>query len=285
MKSVSHIMSEDFVTVDILTSVLKVQNIAVEKGINYFPVVEDNKLIGVTTYKNLITTHPNRIIADAMSTNIVSISSDSSIWEAKEKLNQSKSEVLFVLKDGKLLGVVNKTILFMELGKHVDPLTGLYKSDYIYYNGAELISNNIEVSVVFIDVDKFGHIDKKYGHIKGDIVLKEISSLLEKNLPEETYLCRFGGDEFVILTSYLQDRCIILTKKLLSTVASHSFIDDIKITASAGISGGKRNKIRNCNAIDTVTNLINLASLASAKAKKDKSGLAVFEEVSITETA
>ena len=54
--------------------------------------------------------------------------------------------------------------------------------------------------MVFIDVNKFKHINDNYGHQEGDIVLMQISRLL-KNVADtfNCFLCRYGGDEFILI--------------------------------------------------------------------------------------
>jgi diguanylate cyclase (GGDEF)-like protein len=53
--------------------------------------------------------------------------------------------------------------------------------------------------LLFIDIDKFKEINDNFGHQKGDEVLKKVAEILRTNLRKEDLVCRFGGDEFVIL--------------------------------------------------------------------------------------
>lgn len=286
LKLVSDIMLKEFVTVNALDGVQKVQKLVLENGVEYFPVFENNELLGVLTYKDLLRTHPNRIVADAMSTNFVSTSSNTSLWEVKEIFEKYNIDVLLVIDKEILTGLVTKTLLYMELGKHIDLLTGLYRSDYIYYNAIKLIEKGNEISVIFLDVNNFGHIDKEYGHTQGDAILKEIAMLLKNYMPSDTFLCRFGGDEFVVLTPYRNDGCVALAKHLLNIISCHKFCNDISVSIAAGIAGGKRNNKRPQNALSAIINLINLASLASTKAKTEGNGqLYVADSFEISEIA
>lgn len=285
IKSVSDIMLKEFLTVDALDGVQKVQNLLLESGVDCFPVFGDNQLTGVLTYKDLIRAHPNRIVADAMSIDFMSISSSTPLWKAKEKLEKYKVDILFVVDNGELRGLVSKTLLYTELGKHTDLLTELYRSDYIYYNAIELIEKGNEISIIFLDINNFGYIDKEYGHTQGDAVLKEIAMLLKNNIPDDTFICRFGGDEFVVLTPYHLDECVALANNLLNIIFSHNFCNEISVSAAAGVAGGRRNNKRLQNPYAVIVNLINLASLASTKAKKDNCQLSIADSFEISEIA
>lgn len=282
IRYVSDIMIKEIITINALDSLYKAKNIMMEKDTDCLPVMDNNELVGILTWKDVLRSHPNRIVADAMTNSFISITSNTSIWKAKDIFEKNKAERLLVIDDGEFAGLVTKSCIYVELAKYTDFLIDLYKSDYIYHIAANLIASGMEISVIFIEVEIFGDIDKKYGRVKGDIILKELGKLLNNRIPSDTFLCRFGGDEFVILTPYKLDKCKILAENLLKTIASHSFPDGKSVTVSAGIAGGRRNDIRECNALDTISNLINLASLASTHAKKEKLHLAIAEGFSIS---
>ncbi len=277
IRNVSEIMMKNFKYMDLLEGVRTAQDLVINNGIDFFPVVENDNLIGILTYKHLIGVHSNRIIADAMSSIIISIPSSTPIWQAKEILDNKNTDVLLVIDDKELLGIISQNQLYRELGKHIDLLTGLYKSDYIYYYVRKLISNQKNAAIIFIDINEFGYIDKKYGHIQGDIILKEIASLLKNNTPSDSYLCRFGGDEFVVLVPYFIDDSISFTEDLLDKISKFVFSNDIRINASAGIASA--NSAGDCDLDSVVYELINNASLASTIAKEKKCSLYIADSI------
>ena len=59
------------------------------------------------------------------------------------------------------------------------------------------------ISIVFCDLDNFKPINDTYGHHVGDEVLKIVANKLKETLRKEDTICRFGGDEFVILIEEL----------------------------------------------------------------------------------
>ncbi|SHJ80245.1 diguanylate cyclase (GGDEF) domain-containing protein [Geosporobacter subterraneus DSM 17957] len=282
---VFEISLENFINVHPEDGVLKIKNIGKNNGnLSCFLVMENSKLLGVITLKDLLFAHPNRIAADVMSNRYEIISPNDFLWSAKNRFSIAKCEVLIVMKDSDIVGVLTEPQIDIALGKHVDPLTGLFKSSYIYYYAEELIRKNKEVSFIFIDLNNFGIIDKKYGHIIGDKLLQEISALLLQIIPKDTYLCRYAGDEFLILTPYLLDDAVLLTEKIIHTVFNHTFTNQIDITIAAGISGGRRLNSRNHTTSEMVKNLVNLASLASSRAKYEKCDYVVADKVSVYNT-
>lgn len=78
--------------------------------------------------------------------------------------------------------------------KYVDSLTGLFKKDYIY-----ALPKHVRYSVLFIDLNKFKSINDTYGHHAWDIVLQKFAQTLQKSVRKVDKVCRYAGDEFVIL--------------------------------------------------------------------------------------
>jgi len=59
----------------------------------------------------------------------------------------------------------------------------------------------LQASLLFFDLDKFKQINDGFGHAEGDQALKSFASLLKQNFRDSDIVGRFGGDEFVILTT------------------------------------------------------------------------------------
>lgn len=84
-----------------------------------------------------------------------------------------------------------------------DNLTGLYNKRHLddeikfYTKYAE--RDGRPFSLLVFDVDNFKEINDKYGHSKGDVVLKSVSDTVKKNIDERDLAFRYGGDEFVVL--------------------------------------------------------------------------------------
>ncbi|WP_242860986.1 diguanylate cyclase [Clostridium scatologenes] len=255
--------------VNILNGIRSVINAFYEKNIYCFAAYDEEELVGVITQKELISAHPNRIVADVMTDKYKCIDPSTPTWKIKEIFDFNKDICIILVKENDdLKGFLTRTTLDIELAKHIDLLTGLYKSDYIFYNTYKLLSNGNELSLIFIDLNNFGAIDKKYGHINGDLILKNVAKILKENIPQDSYLCRYAGDEFAILTPFCIDKCKLFAEDLIDAIDSYKFPNNIPVSASIGITGYKNHNNKKGDTLSIIDKLINIASLASTKAKK-----------------
>jgi diguanylate cyclase (GGDEF)-like protein len=84
-----------------------------------------------------------------------------------------------------------------------DPLTNLYNRRYMEESLDRELSRAVRkhtpVSLLLIDVDHFKRFNDTFGHEAGDIVLRSLGHLLQSQLRSEDIVCRFGGEEFVVI--------------------------------------------------------------------------------------
>jgi diguanylate cyclase (GGDEF)-like protein len=88
----------------------------------------------------------------------------------------------------------------------------------------KFVLNKIPLSVFLADIDYFKRINDTYGHSAGDNVLKNISALLKQVLRRSDCLCRWGGEEFLILLrdTFIND-AIQIAERLRKSVERHIF--------------------------------------------------------------
>ena len=126
-----------------------------------------------------------------------------------------------------------------------DGLTQLY--NHRYFQEQMIINvNNFErygniFSLIMIDIDFFKKFNDTYGHQSGDAVLKQVASILKKNLRTSDIACRYGGEEMsVILTNTPKEDAIATANKICIAVRSHTFTlannQKAKVTISVGVS-------------------------------------------------
>jgi two-component system cell cycle response regulator len=84
-----------------------------------------------------------------------------------------------------------------------DGLTNLYNHRHFHARLEEefqrALRHNIDLSCIFLDLDKFKQINDEHGHLFGDEILKKISTTITGVLRETDFAARYGGDEFAIL--------------------------------------------------------------------------------------
>lgn len=124
-----------------------------------------------------------------------------------------------------------------------DGLTGLYNHALLIdlfqkeYTKQKRSKGNI--SFVMMDIDHFKRVNDTYGHLSGDLVLKNISEVITKSLRSCDVAGRYGGEEFsVILTDMNREVVLQLCERVRQSIESHEFNigrECIKITVSIGV--------------------------------------------------
>ncbi|MCB0411417.1 MAG: GGDEF domain-containing protein [Bdellovibrionales bacterium] len=126
-----------------------------------------------------------------------------------------------------------------------DPLTGISNRAGLNVKAAESFKRSnllgIPFSLIVFDIDHFKKVNDTYGHLAGDYVLAEISSVISNKLIRENdFFARTGGEEFCLLL--LGSSIKIATEvaeRIRHTIESHNFVFEgqkIPITISAGVA-------------------------------------------------
>lgn len=131
---------------------------------------------------------------------------------------------------------VSILIIFIKLQNfdmYMDHLTGLWnrrKLQQFFDNFSHDTFKNQMMGGIMIDVDHFKMINHRHGHIVGDKVLSEVAQILKQTFNKEDFVCRYGGDEFVVIL-YIKNQndlesCIVRLKKNLdkfNVMSQHPF--------------------------------------------------------------
>jgi diguanylate cyclase (GGDEF)-like protein/PAS domain S-box-containing protein len=125
-----------------------------------------------------------------------------------------------------------------------DDLTGIYNrregTKQLINLCTEAIRKKRPLSLVIVDLDNFKSINDTYGHGSGDVVLKMAAQTLEKKSRACDIICRYGGEEFLIILPettttgavVIAERYRLLLEQLNVQITSS---DSLTITASMGI--------------------------------------------------
>ncbi|MGI6285554.1 GGDEF domain-containing protein [Neomoorella humiferrea] len=278
MPKVEGLISRELYTIGPLAGVARAAYIMEHYGIGCLPVIDDGKLVGIVTSRDIRRAHPNRLVADAMTRQVITISPTASLLEAQRLMVKHNVERLVVVQDEHVVGIITSSQVSAEMAKYTDSLTGLYKAEIFCEKALEILKNSQEIAVIFLDLDNFGFINKEYGHIFGDRVLIRTAAVL-KNLMDvkKEALCRYAGDEFAAATCRSLTEAEKLAREMTSALAGENWPDKIEVTVSAGIAGGGCEELRRAhNDADYIIKyLVNLASLASSRAKTIKQPVVV----------
>jgi len=158
-----------------------------------------------------------------------------------------------------------------------DPLTSLYNREYMNIQLTRLISkskrDNSNLTLLLIDIDFFKKVNDTYGHLVGDIVLKEIANILKVNIRDTDMTVRYGGEEFIIiLPDTNKISAINLANKLNKIISAIIFkeLENKNITISIGVSTYIKD--------DTIDSLIKRADDGLYQAKATGRDKVVFFE-------
>lgn len=126
------------------------------------------------------------------------------LFDEQESIRNGQKDILRTI--GNILGLMIDNLRLMRTIKKqsiMDQLTQTYNRRYFNQKSAEEFRRAVRykrhLSMIVIDVDKFKYYNDTYGHLQGDLVLQQVSALFKENLREQDILCRYGGDEFVLL--------------------------------------------------------------------------------------
>lgn len=111
--------------------------------------------------------------------------------ETRLKLNENEMENI----------KAKNQILMLEDIANYDELTKIFNRRYLGLKYNDLLKNNVKMlGLAVIDIDYFKEYNDYYGHLAGDEILKKIAIFLQEALLECMIVCRYGGDEFVVLS-------------------------------------------------------------------------------------
>ena len=133
---------------------------------------------------------------------------------------------------------INKEKLLKKLASE-DPLTGLLnRRSFLHELRKELERSSrigLTCTIAMIDLDHFKDINDTYGHDFGDEVLKVFSSILKENSRQLDIICRFGGEEFLILFPHTDlNSSLHFLERVKEQFADHLYSNNIRPTFSAG---------------------------------------------------
>ena len=123
---------------------------------------------------------------------------------------------------------------------YLDGLTGIFNRRFFELRIAEELERarrfNTGMAVIMVDIDQFKRLNDEFGHLLGDEVLRQVSSIFHQQLRKIDVVCRYGGEEFAILLAQTnQQHALGVAEKLRRMVETWQFPGVPRpVTISAG---------------------------------------------------
>ena len=124
-----------------------------------------------------------------------------------------------------------------------DPLTGLYNRRYM----EETLERELhraeretyQIGLVLFDIDHFKNYNDRYGHVAGDLILRQLADVFRKHTRQSDVVCRYGGEEFMIVMPNATPRLILeRADKIRQQVKKLSMTHNGQTLEPLSISGG-----------------------------------------------
>jgi diguanylate cyclase (GGDEF)-like protein len=137
---------------------------------------------------------------------------------------------------------------------YLDGLTGIFNRRFFELRIMEEIERarryGTGMAVIMADIDGFKRLNDEFGHLLGDEVLRQVSSLFHQQLRKIDVVCRYGGEEFaILLTQTNAQQAVAIAEKLRRLVEAYQFPGVPRtVTISAGVAafpahGSTRNEM------------------------------------------
>lgn len=188
-------------------------------------------IVVVDVYGNII--YQNRPFD--MSSNLVP--TDYGLYKDDSGKIYSYSEKNIIIDNQKYILMTYKenTKLYQtNMSQQVDSITELPNRFMInqYLNSIDLKNGNYVLAM--LDIDKFKEINDTYGHLYGDFILSELSSVLRIMIPSPNFIGRYGGEEFLIILNKDEKEALLKLDSIRKNVEEHFQNNFYKITVSIG---------------------------------------------------
>ncbi len=155
-----------------------------------------------------------------------------------------------------------------------DSLTGLANRKYFLTTISDKIEQSTPFSVFVLDLDGFKQINDMLGHYYADQVLIKTADVIKRQLPEECFFARIGGDQFTLISSAVTDKqienlmnSIQLALKTPFNINSYN----LKISMCSGGSVFPQNS-------DQIVTLLQQADAAMSTAKKKQAEYIIYNK-------
>lgn len=169
---------------------------------------------------------------------------------ANDFISKTASREEFLCRINMNLDMIDMVYLIKDAANR-DFLTKIFNRKYFFEHADKLYSKHKRddrpLIVAMTDIDHFKNVNDIYGHLAGDMVIKQFAQMLKNKCGNKGIVARFGGEEFCILLDKLPDNGVVdFFENIRLTASSMSvFVDnkEIKFTVSIGVTSSLGNSL------------------------------------------
>jgi two-component system cell cycle response regulator len=169
------------------------------------------------------------------------------IEELMEHINEALDKQRSIIETRELLFAERKKREFYQYLSIIDGLTDLYNHRHFHelltQEMARAVRYEHPLSLLMIDIDDFKRFNDSFGHPAGDKALQGIARLFRENCRRVDFICRYGGEEFAIITPetsgknavYLASRLVTRVREMKISIYESTIEESL--TISIGLAG------------------------------------------------
>ena len=160
-------------------------------------------------------------------------------------IREKEREKFYILAQQFLLGI-KKALLYKKVQELTitDSLTQVFNRRYFLLRFNEELERsrrfNYKFSFLMLDIDHFKDYNDRYGHLVGDVILREVSKTIKEKMRQIDFIGRYGGEELsIILTETDKSEAMVAAERFRQAVESKeikAYDENLKVTISIGIS-------------------------------------------------
>lgn len=209
-------------------------------GLNSLPVVENDIPVGLIRRHTLLeyfsrpygrALYEKRPVGDFIQSDALIVDGTLSISKVSKRITDSEQVDLMhpviITQDGRYQGVVETRTLLrhitdaqIQTARYANPLTLLPGNVLIDEHIEDLIREQKEFQLLYLDLNHFKPYNDLYGYRQGDAVLKALGNILQQEASEQHFIGHIGGDDFVIVAQ--EADATVLCQRILGNFLSRS---------------------------------------------------------------
>lgn len=215
---------------------------------------------------------------DSLFISCIYIKTNWSVETCRFLLNETEANLFGLLLRQLLIAVekienlneIRQFNVALKESSYTDYLTGLRNRNGLNDRFNKILEESkkqgekVDLAVLYIDLDNFKYYNDTFGHDVGDLVLKEVASILNSTASEKGFAIRYGGDEFVIIMVNVVKEEAMATARLTldSLLSKNGYINEITSFLGKPIFIKREKKLSCSIGVATATNVTSDKDLA-----------------------